>query len=483
MKVTEYIAQIHSIHQQIYSDVEARSLTQDSRKVDAESIFVAIEGANANGHDFIPSVLKKQPALVVYSQDIDIPKGINAVRVSNTKEAMALLADFHFGHPSAKLKVLGITGTNGKSSTVLMLHQMAQLLGIKAGLISTLYIHDGEQMLPTINTTPDSITIQQMFSQMEANGCTHVFMEVSSHGIHQYRTHGIAFHLAAFSNLSQDHLDYHASMAEYRDCKKQLFDQLPKEAKAIINLDDKNATYMVQNTKAQIISTGVKQPLANYKAKVLENTFEGLELELDGVQLWSRLSGEYNVYNLLMTYAMAVESEMGTAQDVQLALSQLTPVRGRMEYVSNAEGIHLIVDYAHTPDALDALLKTIREQMLGDTQLITLFGCGGDRDHGKRPLMAKAVDKWTHQAIVTSDNPRNEDPQQIIHDIIGGFEQHRPFQITDRKEAIRLGIQLAHKGDVLVIAGKGHETYQEVQGERRPFDDREIALQIINKEI
>ena len=397
--------------------------------------------------------------------------------MENSRLALALAADEFYGHPSRKLNLVGITGTNGKTTTVTLLYNMFMGMGLKSGLLSTIANYVGETRLETENTTADPVTINSLLAKMVVEGCKYCFMEVSSIGVEQDRVSGLQFRMGIFSNLTHDHLDYHKTFAEYLRCKKLFFDRLPADAIALINTDDKNGSVMVQNTRAKVVSYSVKG-LADHSARILEQSFEGMLLKIDGTDTWCRLIGEHNAYNLLAIYSTAVCLGL-PKDDVLIALSALGSAPGRLENIPGPKGITVVVDYAHTPDAMENVLKTLRA-IAPERQLICLFGCGGDRDRTKRPEMAAVAEKMADRIVVTSDNPRTEDPQAIIDEILTGLTpaaMAKTLVVSDRREAIRTAILTAPENATVLLAGKGHETYQIIGKEKRHFDEKEIVAE------
>lgn len=463
-------------------DLEVTSLAFDSREVVKGSVFFAIKGLSVDGHNYIETAIAKGASAVVCEK---VPSAINAnttfIQVNNSAAAMGIVAANFHNNPSKKLKLVGITGTNGKTTTATLLHQLFQQLGYKAGLLSTVENKIDHQVSPSRFTTPDALQLNELLAQMVNAGCTHCFMEVSSHALVQERTSGLYFAGGIFSNISHDHLDYHKTFDEYIKAKKILFDRLPKEAFALVNVDDKRGSVMLQNTKADKNTYGLKT-MADFKAKILHNTLEGLELDIDGVNAWFRLIGDFNAYNLLAVYATGVL--LGEEKDdVLTALSQIEGARGRFEQVYNSNDILAIVDYAHTPDALENVLSTIDTLRTRQEKVITVVGCGGNRDKTKRPEMARIAAKFSNKIVLTSDNPRDEEPMDILNEMMVGVPkvaQKHTMVIVDRKEAIRTACNLAEAGDIILVAGKGHETYQEIKGVRNHFDDKEILNEMLN---
>lgn len=460
---------------------EVNKIEFDSRLVSSQDIFVAISGVTADGHLYIDAAISKGASTIICEVlPFELAPEITYVQVKETREALAIMASNYYENPSSNLKLVGVTGTNGKTTVSSLLYQMFKTLGFKVGLISTVIIKVDDKEFSTKLTTPDSLTINSYLKMMNEVGVEFCFMEVSSHGIAQHRTLGLDFAGGIFTNLSQDHLDYHKSFAEYRDVKKRFFDQLSKEAFTITNVDDKNGKYMLQNTKAKTYGYGVKN-ITDYKIKILEKSFSGLKLNINGNEVWSRFIGDFNAYNLIAVYAAADLLGVEELENLQ-TLSQLKPVDGRYQHHISETGIHVIVDYAHTPDALQNVLQTTNDIRTRNEELITIVGCGGDRDKTKRPQMGKIAGNLSTKVIFTSDNPRTEDPEEIIADIEKGVEPQDVFKtlrITSRKQAIKTACSLAKKGDIILIAGKGHETYQEVHGVRSDFDDLKIVKELM----
>ena len=465
------------------TDIAINKIEFDSRKVELNDVFVAIRGTLSDGHDFIEKAVN-QGAIAIVCEEFPskIINGVTYVRVENSNEALAHLANNFYDNPSSKLRLVGVTGTNGKTTIASLLYQMFKKAGYKVGLLSTVKIMVDETEYKATHTTPDSLTINHYLNEMVEVGCEFCFMEVSSHGVHQKRTEGLHFEGGIFTNLSHDHLDYHNTFAEYRDVKKSYFDNLPKSAFAITNVDDKNGNIMLQNTKAKKITYAIKS-YADYKAQVLENQFTGLLLKINNNEVWTKLIGSFNAYNLLAIYATAVE--LGIEQNEALRLlSELESVSGRFQYFISNGKITAIVDYAHTPDALENVLNTINDIRTKNEELITVVGCGGDRDKTKRPIMAKIASELSTKAIFTSDNPRTENPETIIEEMEKGVEAQnfkKTVSILDRKQAIKTACQFAQANDIILIAGKGHETYQEINGVRHDFDDLKIVKELLNQ--
>lgn len=449
------------------------ALRFDSRAVQAGDVFVAVRGTQVDGHRFIDAALNAGAVAVLCEEWPEkLTPGRTIVLVENSAKALGLMASAYYGHPSRQVKLVAITGTNGKTTCVTLLHGLFMEMGYKAGLLSTVENRVGAAVLPATHTTPDAVSLQALLRDMADAGCGFVFMEASSHAIVQERMAGLDLQGAVFTNISHDHLDYHGTFQNYIYAKKRLFDELPEEAFALINSDDKRASVMVQNTSANVRDFSLRN-VGNYRAKIIHNGLDGLHLELDGSEVLMQLIGSFNAYNLLSVYAVAMELGMDQ-QEVLRAMSALKPVRGRFETI-NKNGILGIVDYAHTPDAVEKVLQTIDKLRQGRAQLITVLGCGGDRDKTKRPLMAKAACAYSDTVILTSDNPRTEDPEQIINDMEAGVPptaKQKVFRISARRDAIRAAVRMASEGSVVLVAGKGHETYQEIQGVKHPFDDK-----------
>lgn len=465
------------------TDIVVNKVDFDSRKIEANDIFVAIRGAIADGHFFIEKAIQQGAVAVICDTfPENIVKGITYVQVKDTNSALAFMAANYFGDPSQNLKLVGITGTNGKTTIASLLYQLFKKAGFKVGLLSTVKILVDDIEYKATHTTPDSVTINQYLAEMVENGVEYCFMEVSSHGIHQKRTEALHFVGGIFTNLSHDHLDYHPTFAEYRDVKKSFFDNLPKTAFALSNIDDKNGQVMLQNTVAKKLTYALKS-YADYKAQILENQLSGLLLKINGNEVWVKLIGTFNAYNLLAIYGTAIELGMESLEVLRL-MSDLESVSGRFQFIVSTSNITAIVDYAHTPDALENVLKTINDIRTKNEQLITVVGCGGNRDKAKRPIMAGIAAELSDKAILTSDNPRNEDPEVIIAEMEQGVapQNHKKIlTITDRKQAIKTACQLAQPNDIILIAGKGHETYQEVKGIRQHFDDMETVKEILEQ--
>jgi len=461
-------------------------ITMDSRLVKTMSLFVAVRGVSSDGHDYIEQSIEKGAVAIVCEE---LPKSqrenITYVCVTDSHESLGLIASNFFDNPSEKIKVIAVTGTNGKTTTATLLYRLFTLLGFKSGLLSTVVNRIGKKDIEATHTTPDAVKLNELLSQMVAEDCQYCFMEASSHAIHQKRIAGTKFRGAVFTNITHDHLDYHKTFKEYISAKKALFDQLSSSAFALVNKDDRNGLVMLEGSKA-IKRTYAVQSMADYKAKVIENQFTGLHLMIDGKDFYSRLIGGFNAYNLLAVYGVACEMGQDPV-NVLTALSQLESVEGRFQYLKTPSNVTAIIDYAHTPDALRNVLSTIAEVRTGNEQVITVVGCGGDRDREKRPVMASIAVEMSNRVILTSDNPRSEDPDQIIAEMRAGVDkgqEKKVVSITDRAEAIKLACSLLNEGDILLVAGKGHEKYQEIKGVKNPFDDYKLvgeSLQLYQK--
>nr|WP_315150972.1 UDP-N-acetylmuramoyl-L-alanyl-D-glutamate--2,6-diaminopimelate ligase [uncultured Flavobacterium sp.] len=465
------------------TDIAIHKMDFDSRKIEANDVFVAIRGTISNGHDYIETAISKGAIAVVCDTMPEILRtGITYIQVKDTNKALAFMAANFYDNPSEKLKLVGITGTNGKTTIASLLFQLFKKAGFKVGLLSTVKIIVDDVGYKATHTTPDSLTINHYLNEMVDAGVEYCFMEVSSHGIHQKRTEALHFVGGIFTNLSHDHLDYHPTFAEYRDVKKSFFDNLPKSAFVLSNIDDKNGQVMLQNTAAKKLTYALKS-YADYKAQILENQLSGLLLKINGNEVWVKLIGTFNAYNLLAIYGTAIQLGMESLEVLRL-LSDLESVSGRFQFIVSNANITAIVDYAHTPDALENVLKTINDIRTKNEQLITVVGCGGNRDKAKRPIMASIATELSDKAILTSDNPRNEDPEVIILEMEQGVAPQnykKSLSITDRKQAIKTACQLAQPNDIILIAGKGHETYQEIQGVRHDFDDMKTVTEILNQ--
>lgn len=465
------------------TDLSISKIKFDSRKIASSDVFVAIKGTVSDGHQYIDKCIAQGAVAIVCEVfPENIQEGITYIQVDNSHKALAFMAANYYENPSQKLKLVGVTGTNGKTTVATLLYTMFENAGYQAGLLSTVKIKVHHTEYPATHTTPDSLTINYYLNEMVESGVEYCFMEVSSHGIHQSRTEGLHFEGGIFTNLSHDHLDYHATFAEYRDVKKSFFDHLPKTAFALSNIDDKNGNVMLQNTQARKRTYSLKSH-SDYKTYVLENQLIGLLLKIDNQEVYTKLIGTFNAYNLLAIYATAVELGI-EKQEALTLLSELESVSGRFQFIVSKSKITAIVDYAHTPDALENVLNTISDIRTRNEQLITIVGCGGDRDKTKRPFMAHIASSMSDKAIFTSDNPRSENPQTIIEEMEKGVEAqnyNKTLSITDRKQAIKTACQLAQSGDIILIAGKGHETYQEINGVKHDFDDMKIVKELLEQ--
>jgi len=463
------------------TSVAINNIEFDSRKIEFNDVFVAIKGVLSDGHNYIEKATDLGALVIICEKIPDkIINGITYVEVDNSNVALSVLAANYYGNPSDDIQLIGITGTNGKTTVATLLYKLFKKAGFKVGLLSTVKILIDNKEYKATHTTPDSLTINRYLKEMVDEGIEFCFMEVSSHGIDQMRTRNLNFKGAVFTNLSHDHLDYHKDFAAYRDVKKMFFDQLPKNAFALTNSDDKNGKYMLQNTKAKKYTYALKS-IADYKSQVLENQFNGLLLKINGQELWVKLIGNFNAYNLLAIYAVADLLGLENLEILQL-MSELESVDGRFQYVVSKNNITAIVDYAHTPDALKNVLETINAIRSKNEDLITIVGCGGDRDVAKRPKMGNIAASLSSKVIFTSDNPRSENPAAIIESMekgVSGENFNKTLSISDRKQAIKTACQLAKNGDIILIAGKGHETYQEINGKRIDFDDYKIINELL----
>lgn len=461
-------------------DREVAGIVFDSRKVAEGDLYVAVKGSVSDGHSYIGSAIQKGAAAVVCETfPAEMHRDVVYVKVGDSSKALGQLASNFYGNPSEKLKLVGITGTNGKTSSTTLLFDIFTNLGYRCALISTVEYRIADEVIPSTHTTPDVVRLNQMLAKAVEEGCEFAFMEVSSHGIHQNRTEGLRFRVAGFTNITHDHLDYHKTFAEYLTVKKRFFDELPAGAVAITNVDDKNGRVMLQNTKAKKVTYALKT-MADYHGKILEADFNGMMLNFNGKEVWTTLTGKFNAYNLLLVFAVASELGFG-AEEILRAISALKRVSGRFETMKSDGGIFFVVDYAHTPDALENILDSINEIRTKNERLITVFGCGGDRDQAKRPEMGRIATRKSTLSIITSDNPRTEDPNAIIKEIEAGVEPQNFSKYTaipDRKEAIKMAIKFAEPKDIVLVAGKGHENYQEINGVKHHFDDKEIISEL-----
>lgn len=484
MKLSRLLQDIDTL--QIIGDPERNieSLQSDSRLVEKNGMFVAVHGTTTDGHKYIPMVASTHVGAIVCEElPSQLVNGITYIQVADTAEALGKLASAWYGHPSSKLKLVGVTGTNGKTTTATLLYEMARLEGYKAGLLSTVCNYVDGRAVPATHTTPDPLPLNQLLAEMVEAGCDYAFMEVSSHAAHQKRIAGLKFKGGIFSNLTRDHLDYHGTVENYRDAKKMFFDSLPADAFALVNADDKSGLYMTQNTKAKVYTYSLRTD-ADFRTKVIETRLDGTLLSFNGHEVEVNFTGRFNAYNLTAVFGGSILTGF-PEEEVLVNMSRLVPVAGRFQTFRSADGqVTAIVDYAHTPDALVNVLDTIREIVGPDGIVTTVVGAGGNRDHGKRPMMAREAACRSDRLILTSDNPRDENPEDIINDMKKGLmpqELRHTLCITDRREAIRTALQTAEPGSVVLIAGKGHEPYQEVKGVRHHFDDREEVQNAFNE--
>ena len=476
MKLSDLLKNIVTISITGDAECDIKGVNIDSRKVADGHLFIAMRGTQVDGHKFIPKAEELGAAAILCEQIPEEKKeGVTYVQVENTEDVVGQVATTFYGNPTSKLKLVGVTGTNGKTTIATLLYNMFRKMGHKCGLLSTVCNYVEGEAYPTDHTTPDPIELNELLGKMVDAGCEYAFMECSSHAIAQKRIGGLTFAGGIFTNLTRDHLDYHKTIENYRDAKKKFFDDMPKNAFAITNADDKNGMVMVQNTKATVKTYSIRT-MADFHAKIIECHFEGMYLEVNGKEVGVQFIGKFNVSNLLAVYGAAVMLGKDP-EDVLVTLSTLKSVAGRLEPIRSEEGVTALVDYAHTPDALENVLNAIHEVMEGKSgKIITVCGAGGNRDKGKRPLMAQEAVKQSDRVIITSDNPRFEEPQDIINDMLAGLNAQQMksvVSIVDRREAIKTAVMMAEKGDVILIAGKGHEDYQDVKGTKHHFDDRE----------
>jgi UDP-N-acetylmuramoyl-L-alanyl-D-glutamate--2,6-diaminopimelate ligase len=460
-------------------DTAVDAVVFDSRLAKPGAVFVAIEGTTVDAHNFIPKVIEQGCSTIIAQKAIEVAENVNLIVVNDTSKALGIMSANFYDNPSQQLKLVGITGTNGKTTTTTLLHNLFMELGHKSGLLSTVVNKIGSVEIPSTHTTPNPVELNELLAKMVDEGCEYCFMEVSSHSVSQHRIAGLEFAGAAFTNISHDHLDYHGTFKAYIEAKKGFFDMLPAGSFALTNVDDKNGMVMLQNTKAKKYQYALKTT-ADFKAKVIENQFSGLVVNMAGTELWSRLIGDFNAYNLLTVYAISQLLEQDKIE-VLTILSNLESVEGRFEYIRSNGGITAIVDYAHTPDALENVLKTIANIRTKNETVFTVVGCGGDRDKAKRPVMAKIACELSDKVIITSDNPRSEEPEIIIEEMMAGVEgQHfkKTLSIQDRAQAIKTACAMAEPGDIILIAGKGHEKYQEIKGVKHDFDDMKTVKEL-----
>ena len=481
MKLKDLLYKVSIIKVVGTTDVDVANVQFDSRTIEKGDLFVAISGEITDGHKYIKeTIVSGAKVIVVEKVPQDLDSSVTYVQVENSNEALGIIASNFYNNPSERIKLIGVTGTNGKTTIVSLLHQLFGLLNVKSGILSTIHNKINDKVIPSTHTTPDALQINYLLNTMIEEGCEYCFMEVSSHALSQARVNGLDFAAGIFTNITQDHLDYHNTFAEYRDVKKSFFDSLSKSAFALVNKDDRNGVKMLETTKADQLSYSLKS-VSDYKCKVLENQFDGMLLSINKVDVWVKLIGDFNAYNILSVYAVAKQFGYSDYK-VLTALSLLETVEGRFECIQSGN-ITAIVDYAHTDDALKNVLSTINNIRTKKEELITVVGCGGDRDKAKRPLMAAIACKLSTQVILTSDNPRSESPKAIIEDMIKGLDsiqKKKVLVITDRRQAIKTACKLAKSKDIVLIAGKGHEKYQEINGEKLPFDDLEELKQSLN---
>jgi UDP-N-acetylmuramoyl-L-alanyl-D-glutamate--2,6-diaminopimelate ligase len=484
MKLTELLKNVKPLSIVGNAEVDITGVNIDSRRIEPGHLFVAITGTQTDGHQFISKAIAAgAKAILCERLPEDKAERVTYVQVSSTEDSVGKVATLFYGDPSRKLTLVGVTGTNGKTTIATLLYNMFRKFGHKCGLLSTVCNYIEDEAIPTNHTTPDPIELNQLLARMVESGCEYAFMECSSHAIAQKRIGGLLFKGGLFTNLTRDHLDYHKTFENYRDAKKAFFDGLGKDAFAITNVDDKNGLFMVQNTKAQV-KTYSTRTMADFKARIIECHFEGMYLDINGQEVGVQFIGKFNVSNLLAVYGAAIM--LGKKpEDILIVLSTLKSVNGRLEPLRSPDGYTAIVDYAHTPDALENVLNAIHEVLDGKGRVITVCGAGGNRDKGKRPLMAQEAVKQSDKVIITSDNPRFEEPQDIINDMLAGLDHKqmkKVLSIVDRREAIRTACMMAEKGDVILIAGKGHEDYQEIKGVKHHFDDKEVVREIFTQQ-
>ena len=482
MKLQDLLYKVNILKLIGSTNIEISDVQFDSRKIQKKGLFIAIKGTISDGHQYIQNTIKDGAiAIIVEQLPSQLNDNITYVQVANSYNALGVIAANFYNNPSERIKLVGVTGTNGKTTIVSLLHQLFTLLNNKVGMLSTIENKILDKVIPSTHTTPDPLQINYLLNEMIKKGCEYCFMEVSSHAISQGRVNVLVFCGGVFTNITQDHLDYHHTFSEYRDVKKSFFDSLNKDAFALVNKDDKNGSKMLEGTKAKKLSYALKS-LANYRCKVLENQFEGMLLQINKVDVWVKLIGDFNAYNILAVYAVAKQFDFED-YEVLTALSMLNAAEGRFQFIRNEDAITGIVDYAHTDDALKNVLSTINTIRTNTESLITIVGCGGDRDKSKRPLMAQVACNLSTQVIITSDNPRSENPDDIIKDMIAGLspvQKKKVLVITDRRQAIMTAGKLANENDIILLAGKGHEKYQEINGEKFPFDDMEELKQSLN---
>nr|WP_320036847.1 UDP-N-acetylmuramoyl-L-alanyl-D-glutamate--2,6-diaminopimelate ligase [uncultured Bacteroides sp.] len=480
MKLDQVIKNIQVTNLIGHSDIDLKGINSDSRNVESGHLFVAVKGTQTDGHSYISTAIEKG-AIAVLCEELptELSENVTYIQVKDTEDAVGKAATAFYGDPTSKLELVGVTGTNGKTTIATLLYDIFRHFGYKVGLLSTVCNYIDDEAVPATHTTPDPISLNELLGRMAEAGCKYVFMEVSSHSIDQKRISGLRYAGGIFTNLTRDHLDYHKTVENYLKAKKKFFDDLPKDAFALTNVDDKNGMVMLQNTKARTYTYSLRS-LCDFKGRILENHFEGMLLSFNEKELAVQFIGKFNASNLLAVFGAACL--LGKKEeDVLLALSTLRPVAGRFDSLRSPQGYTAIVDYAHTPDALVNVLSAIHEILEGKGKIITVVGAGGNRDKGKRPIMAQESVKASDKVIITSDNPRNEEPQDIINDMLAGLnaeERKNVITIVDRKEAIRTACMLAQPGDVILVAGKGHENYQEIKGVKHHFDDKEVLREV-----
>lgn len=482
MKLKEILTSIQPVKITGNQDIEITGVDIDSRQVESGHLFMAMRGTQTDGHTYIPTAIEKGATAILCEElPAELAEGITYIQVADSEDAVGKIATTFYGNPSSKLELIGVTGTNGKTTIATLLYNVFRYFGYKVGLISTVCNYIDDEAIPTEHTTPDPITLNRLLGRMADEGCKYAFMEVSSHSIAQKRISGLKFAGGIFTNLTRDHLDYHKTVENYLKAKKKFFDDMPKSSFSLTNIDDKNGLVMTQNTKSKVYTYSLRS-LSDFKGRVLESHFEGMLLDFNNHELAVQFIGKFNASNLLAVFGAAVL--LGKKEeDVLVALSTLHPVAGRFEAIRSPQGYTSIVDYAHTPDALVNVLNAIHGVLEGKGKVITVVGAGGNRDKGKRPIMAKEAARASDRVIITSDNPRFEEPQDIINDMLAGLDaedKKKTLSITDRKEAIRTACMLAEKGDVVLVAGKGHENYQEIKGVKHHFDDKEILKEIFS---
>lgn len=481
MKLSKILENVSLVEMHINPEREISSICFDSRKCVKDSLFVAVCGTQSDGHSYIEKAIEMGATMIVY-QEGDAPLNVDSVKVADSRKALSIIASNFYDNPSAKLNLVGITGTNGKTTTATLLYRLFTSLGYCCGLFSTIANYIIEDKIDADHTTPDPVSLNSLLSEMVERGCQYCFMEVSSHSVDQERIGGLTFKGGIFSNLTHDHLDYHKTFAEYLKAKKRFFDNLPQSAFALTNIDDKNGEVMVQNTKAEKYTYSCRTK-ADFNCKIMEESTDGMLLKVDGVQMYSPFIGSHNAYNLLAVYGCATLLGVNK-EEVLVKMSALGSVAGRLEYIRGGKDLTAVVDYAHTPDALENVLKTLRETGK-NRELICVFGCGGNRDTSKRPKMGMIAAKYADKVVVTSDNPRFEEPEAIIKEIKEGMDaaaRAKSLYITDRREAIRTSLMLAQEGAIILVAGKGHEDYQIIGGEKHHFDDKEVIREMFNQD-